>query len=134
MNKARFFLIVSACTAALAHPASAATQQTQLIPAELLYLAIFLSCGILCFTLTQTGSTAFWANCLAFLTSALAFGSSLAFGAAHEIIVNDTAEVFAIAYTNIGVSVFCLGLLVFSLILLFFNSFRLWHDSADGVM
>lgn len=134
MNKARFFLIVSACTAALAHPASAATQQTQLIPAELLYLAIFLSCGILCFTLTQTGSTAFWANCLAFLTSALAFGSSLAFGAAHEIIVNDTAEVFAIAYTNIGVSVFCLGLLVFSLILLFFNSFRLWHDSADEVM
>lgn len=134
MNKARFFLIVSACTAALAHPASAATQQTQLIPAELLYLAIFLSCGILCFTLTQTGSTAFWSNCLAFLTSALAFGSSLAFGAAHEIIVNDTAEVFAIAYTNIGVSVFCLGLLVFSLILLFFNSFRLWHDSADEVM
>lgn len=134
MNKARFFLIVSACTAALAHPASAATQQTQLIPAELLYLAIFLSCGILCFTLTQTGSTAFWSNCLAFLTSALAFGSSLAFGAAHEIIVNDTAEVFAIAYTNIGVSVFCLGLLVFSLILLFFNSFRLWHDSAEEVM
>lgn len=134
MNKARFFLIVSAFVAALAHPASAATQQTQLIPAELLYLAIFLSCGILCFTLTQTGSTAFWSNCLAFLTSALAFGSSLAFGAAHEIIVNDTAEVFAIAYTNIGVSVFCLGLLVFSLILLFFNSFRLWHDSADEVM
>ena len=134
MNKARFFLIVSAFVAALAHPASAATQQTQLIPAELLYLAIFLSCGILCFTLTQTGSTAFWANCLAFLTSALAFGSSLAFGAAHEIIVNDTAEVFAIAYTNIGVSVFCLGLLVFSLILLFFNSFRLWHDSAEEVM
>lgn len=134
MNKARFFLIVSAFVAALAHPASAATQQTQLIPAELLYLAIFLSCGILCFTLTQTGSTAFWSNCLAFLTSALAFGSSLAFGAAHEIIVNDTAEVFAIAYTNIGVSVFCLGLLVFSLILLFFNSFRLWHDSAEEVM
>ena len=134
MNKARFFLIVSAFVAALAHPASAATQQTQLIPAELLYLAIFLSCGILCFTLTQTGSTAFWSNCLAFLTSALAFGSSLAFGAAHEIIVNDTAEVFAIAYTNIGVSVFCLGLLVFSLILLLFNSFRLWHDSAEEVM
>lgn len=134
MNKARFFLIVSACTAALAHPASAATQQTQLIPAELLYLAIFLSCGILCFSLTQTGSTAFWSNCLAFLTSALAFGSSLAFGAAHEIIVNDNAEVFAIAYTNIGVSVFCLGLLVFSLIMLFFNGFQLWHDSAEEVM
>lgn len=133
MNKARF-LIVSACIAALAHPASAATQQTQIIPAELLYLAIFLTCGILCFTLTQTGSIAFWSNCLAFFTSALAFGASLAFGTAHEIIVNNTAVLSTIAYTNIGVSVFCVGLLVFSLILLFFNSFRLWHDSANEVM
>lgn len=133
MNKTRFLLIVSA-SAALAHPASAATLQTQILPAELLYIAILLTCGILCFSLTQSGSIAFWSNCLAFITSALAFGASLAFGTAREIIINNTAVLSTIAYTNIGVSVFCLGLLVFSLILLFFNSFRLWHESTEEVM
>lgn len=134
MNKARFSLIVSAGIAALAHPASAATQQTQIVPSGLLYLAILLTCGILCFTLTQTGSTAFWANCLAFLTSALAFGASLAFGEAHELLIKDTTVLSTIAYTNIGVSVFCMGLLIFTLIMLFFNAFRLWHDSTEEVM
>lgn len=124
---------------ALAVPASAApidtssvTIQTPLVPIELFIISIALTIGLICFAITRKDHSAIWISVLSVLSGAFTLGCSFAFGQAVTTINGTAAITTLTAITNIGCTLFSLGLLIFAVIMLLVSIFTVWQAEANN--
>lgn len=128
---------------ALAVPASASpidtqsvTIQTPLVPIELFIISIALTIGLICFAITRKDHSAIWISVLAVLSGAFTLGCSFAFGRASTTMdaAGTMATTTLTAITNVGCTLFSIGLLIFAIIILAASVFTVWQDESRRVM
>lgn len=110
------------------------TIQTPLIPVELYIISIALTIGLICFAITRKDHSAIWISVLAVLSGAFTLGCSFAFGRADTSIIDGTATTTLLAITNVGCTLFSVGLFIFAIIMLAASIFSVWQEESKKVM
>lgn len=129
--------------AALTHPVSAAdlntqsvTIQTPLVPIELYIVSIIATIGLICFAITRKDHSAIWISVLSVFSGAFCLGCSFCYGRAATVIdtANSTAATTLTAITNVGCTLFSVGLLIFAVIMLLAAVLTTWQEESKKVM
>lgn len=132
--------------AALTHPVSAAdlnthsvTIQTPLVPIELYIVSIIATIGLICFAITRKDHSAIWISALSVFSGAFCLGCSFAYGRAATVIdtavfSNSTAITTLTAITNVGCTLFSVGLFIFAVIMLLAAVLTTWQEESKKVM
>lgn len=136
------FLVFIGLTA-LTHPVSAAdlntqsvTIQTPLVPIELYIVSIIATIGLICFAITRKDHSAIWISALSVFSGAFCLGCSFAYGRAATVIdtANSTAITTLTAITNVGCTLFSVGLFIFAVIMLLAAVLTTWQEESKKVM
>lgn len=126
------FIALAGAASASPIDTQSVTIQTPLVPVEVFIISMALTIGLICFAITRKDHSAIWMSVLSVLCAAFTLGCSFAFGKANTTMDGSTATTTLTAITNVGCTLFSVGLLVFALIMLVAAIFNIWHAEAEN--